>query len=162
MRSTPSFATLLQRFFTERLMQQRQASPHTISSRERSSNVSCGRSKAMNPFWTMVSYLQRPVHHLATNNVAGISSGHAGAGLPEPHIDRSPQAKEKFIRTYHRAIGGLLLLHESPHVHFGDPTSIDVTSIVHSDTFWRTRLGRNESHDFAVFRATDADALFEP
>jgi site-specific recombinase XerC len=32
MRSTPSFATLLQRFFTERLMQQRQASPHTISS----------------------------------------------------------------------------------------------------------------------------------
>jgi hypothetical protein len=70
MRSTPSFATLLQRFFTERLMQQRQASPHTISSRERSSNVSCGRSKAMNPFWTMVSYLQRPVHHLATNNVS--------------------------------------------------------------------------------------------
>src|SRR5215813_9408297 len=32
MKSTPSFATLLQRFFTERLMQQRQASPHTISS----------------------------------------------------------------------------------------------------------------------------------
>jgi site-specific recombinase XerD len=32
MKSTPSFATLLQRYFTERLMQQRQASPHTISS----------------------------------------------------------------------------------------------------------------------------------
>ena len=32
MKSTPSFATLLQRFFTERLVQQRQASPHTISS----------------------------------------------------------------------------------------------------------------------------------
>jgi site-specific recombinase XerD len=32
MKATPSFATLLQRFFTERLMQQRQASPHTISS----------------------------------------------------------------------------------------------------------------------------------
>ena len=27
-----SFATLLERFFTQRLMQQRQASPHTISS----------------------------------------------------------------------------------------------------------------------------------
>jgi site-specific recombinase XerD len=32
MKAAPSFATLLQRFFTERLMQQRQASPHTISS----------------------------------------------------------------------------------------------------------------------------------
>ena len=32
MKSTPTFSTLLQRFFTERLMQQRQASPHTISS----------------------------------------------------------------------------------------------------------------------------------
>jgi len=32
MKPTSSFATLLQRFFTERLMQQRQASPHTISS----------------------------------------------------------------------------------------------------------------------------------
>ena len=32
MKPTPGFATLLQRFFTERLMQQRQASPHTISS----------------------------------------------------------------------------------------------------------------------------------
>jgi len=31
MKTVPSFATLLQRFFTERLMQQRQASPHTIS-----------------------------------------------------------------------------------------------------------------------------------
>src|SRR5579859_6226783 len=31
--TTPlSFATLLERFFTQRLMQQRQASPHTISS----------------------------------------------------------------------------------------------------------------------------------
>jgi site-specific recombinase XerC len=31
--STPtSFAPLLERFFTDRLMQQRQASPHTISS----------------------------------------------------------------------------------------------------------------------------------
>jgi hypothetical protein len=31
--STPiSLAALLERFFTERLMQQRQASPHTISS----------------------------------------------------------------------------------------------------------------------------------
>ena len=30
--TTPSFAPLLQRFFTQRLMQQRQASPHTISS----------------------------------------------------------------------------------------------------------------------------------
>jgi site-specific recombinase XerD len=30
MKAVPSFATLLQRFFTERLMQQRQASPHTI------------------------------------------------------------------------------------------------------------------------------------
>jgi site-specific recombinase XerD len=32
MKPTPSFAALLQRFFTERLIQQRQASPHTISS----------------------------------------------------------------------------------------------------------------------------------
>jgi len=32
MRTAPSFATLLQRFFTERLTQQRQASPHTVSS----------------------------------------------------------------------------------------------------------------------------------
>jgi site-specific recombinase XerD len=32
MKPTSSLATLLQRFFTERLMQQRQASPHTISS----------------------------------------------------------------------------------------------------------------------------------
>ena len=32
MKPTSSFATLLQRFFTQRLMQQRQASPHTISS----------------------------------------------------------------------------------------------------------------------------------
>jgi site-specific recombinase XerD len=32
MKAAPSFATLLQRFFTERLVQQRQASPHTISS----------------------------------------------------------------------------------------------------------------------------------
>jgi len=32
MKSTPGFATLLQRFFTKRLMQQRQASSHTISS----------------------------------------------------------------------------------------------------------------------------------
>jgi len=32
MKSTVSFPALLQRFFTERLMQQRQASPHTISS----------------------------------------------------------------------------------------------------------------------------------
>ena len=33
MKSTPtSLASLLERFFTERLMQQRQASPHTISS----------------------------------------------------------------------------------------------------------------------------------
>jgi site-specific recombinase XerD len=32
MKPSSSFATLLQRFFTERLMQQRQASPHTISS----------------------------------------------------------------------------------------------------------------------------------
>jgi site-specific recombinase XerD len=32
MNPTSSFATLLQRFFTQRLMQQRQASPHTISS----------------------------------------------------------------------------------------------------------------------------------
>lgn len=32
MSPTPSFPTLLQRFFTERLMQQRQASPHTIGS----------------------------------------------------------------------------------------------------------------------------------
>ncbi|MBP0625394.1 tyrosine-type recombinase/integrase [Cupriavidus consociatus] len=32
MKSTVSFPTLVQRFFTERLMQQRQASPHTISS----------------------------------------------------------------------------------------------------------------------------------
>jgi site-specific recombinase XerD len=31
MKAVPSLATLLQRFFTERLMQQRQASPHTIS-----------------------------------------------------------------------------------------------------------------------------------
>ena len=29
---TPSFATLLERFFTQRLMQQRQASVHTIAS----------------------------------------------------------------------------------------------------------------------------------
>lgn len=32
MKTVPSFATLLQRFFTERLAQQRQASPHTVSS----------------------------------------------------------------------------------------------------------------------------------
>ena len=32
MSSTPGFPTLLQRFFTERLMQQRRASPHTIAS----------------------------------------------------------------------------------------------------------------------------------
>jgi site-specific recombinase XerD len=32
MKRMPNFATLLQRFFTERLAQQRQASPHTISS----------------------------------------------------------------------------------------------------------------------------------
>src|SRR6266581_5585756 len=32
MSPTPSFPTLLQRFFTERLMQQRRASPHTIGS----------------------------------------------------------------------------------------------------------------------------------
>lgn len=32
MTSTPSFAVLLEGFFTQRLMQQRQASPHTISS----------------------------------------------------------------------------------------------------------------------------------
>ena len=32
MNEAPSFATLLQRFFTERLVQQRQASPHTICS----------------------------------------------------------------------------------------------------------------------------------
>jgi site-specific recombinase XerC len=32
MKPTSSFATLLQRFFTQRLMQQRQARPHTISS----------------------------------------------------------------------------------------------------------------------------------
>jgi len=32
MKPTSSFATLLQRFFTQRLTQQRQASPHTISS----------------------------------------------------------------------------------------------------------------------------------
>ena len=30
--TTPSFASLLQGFFTDRLMQQRQASPHTIAS----------------------------------------------------------------------------------------------------------------------------------
>ena len=30
--ATASFAPLLERFFTQRLMQQRQASPHTISS----------------------------------------------------------------------------------------------------------------------------------
>jgi integrase/recombinase XerD len=30
--STPGFASLLQGFFTRRLMQQRQASPHTIAS----------------------------------------------------------------------------------------------------------------------------------
>ena len=32
MSATTSLAPLLERFFTERLMQQRQASPHTISS----------------------------------------------------------------------------------------------------------------------------------
>ena len=32
MKPMPNFAALLQRFFTERLAQQRQASPHTISS----------------------------------------------------------------------------------------------------------------------------------
>jgi site-specific recombinase XerC len=32
MKPVSSFSTLLQRFFTERLMRQRQASPHTISS----------------------------------------------------------------------------------------------------------------------------------
>ena len=32
MTSSPSLAPLLERFFTQRLMQQRQASPHTISS----------------------------------------------------------------------------------------------------------------------------------
>jgi site-specific recombinase XerD len=32
MKTVPSFAILLQRFFTERLVQQRQASPHTVSS----------------------------------------------------------------------------------------------------------------------------------
>jgi site-specific recombinase XerD len=32
MNTTPSFAVLLERFFTQRLMKQRQASPHTISS----------------------------------------------------------------------------------------------------------------------------------
>jgi len=32
MSATPSFPTLLERFFTQRLMQQRQASPHTIGS----------------------------------------------------------------------------------------------------------------------------------
>jgi site-specific recombinase XerD len=32
MKTAPTFATMLQRFFTERLVQQRQASPHTISS----------------------------------------------------------------------------------------------------------------------------------
>ena len=32
MSSTPSFPALLQRFFTQRLMQQRRASPHTIGS----------------------------------------------------------------------------------------------------------------------------------
>ena len=32
MKTTTSFAPLLERFFTQRLMQQRQASPHTISS----------------------------------------------------------------------------------------------------------------------------------
>jgi site-specific recombinase XerC len=30
--SIPTFSTLLQRFFTQRLMQQKQVSPHTISS----------------------------------------------------------------------------------------------------------------------------------
>ncbi len=32
MKTTTSLAPLLERFFTQRLMQQRQASPHTISS----------------------------------------------------------------------------------------------------------------------------------
>src|SRR5438270_13284721 len=32
MNTSPSLAALLERFFTQRLMQQRQASPHTISS----------------------------------------------------------------------------------------------------------------------------------
>src|SRR5207253_10761395 len=32
MTSTPSLAIVLERFFTQRLMQQRQASPHTVSS----------------------------------------------------------------------------------------------------------------------------------
>ena len=32
MNPTPSFAAILQRFFTQRLIQQRQASPHTVSS----------------------------------------------------------------------------------------------------------------------------------
>ena len=32
MSATPSFPALLQRFFTDRLMQQRRASPHTIGS----------------------------------------------------------------------------------------------------------------------------------
>ena len=32
MTNLPSFPALLERFFTQRLMQQRQASPHTVSS----------------------------------------------------------------------------------------------------------------------------------
>ena len=32
MRTTPTFGSLLESFFTDRLMRQRQASPHTIAS----------------------------------------------------------------------------------------------------------------------------------
>src|SRR5215475_4533133 len=51
-----------------------------------------------------------------------------------------------------------------PHIHFGDPTGIDVPLIVHSDAFRRTGLRRslwNESRDLAVLCTTDADTSVE-
>ena len=41
MTSTPSLAIVLERFFTQRLMQQRQASPHTISSYRDTFRLGC-------------------------------------------------------------------------------------------------------------------------
>ena len=58
-----------------------------------------------------------------------------------------------------------LLLDVSPDIHSGDPTGIDISVIVYSDTFWRAGLRRrmwNEGRDLAVLRAADADTSVEP
>jgi hypothetical protein len=67
-----------------------------------------------------------------------------------------------------KVIGGAngmrVTVHESAHVHFGNPAAINIPHIIHADTFGRPQLRRRHRYkggDFAVFGAADSNSLRE-